>query len=180
MTRRRLPQSLQSDEPERLTRAARSPRDRLLLRTGLFLGVRVAELVGLRVEDVDLVAAVVQVRRGKGDRDRAVPIPAALLPELRAWLDGRAAGWLFPSPVDPQQHLSIRAVQRMVGRCRARAGIARAVTPHKLRHSFAVALLRSGADIIEVRDLLGHASVATTQVYLSATSERLRAAVDRL
>jgi integrase len=95
---RRLPSCLRGDEPDRLLAAAPTRRDRLLIGCGLLLGLRVAELVGLRVEALDLARGVCMVWRGKGDKDRAVPIPARLLPELAAWLDGRTGGWLFPSP----------------------------------------------------------------------------------
>lgn len=179
MPRRRLPNCLTGDEPDRLLAAAKKPRDRLLMLCGLLLGLRVSELVGRRVEDLDLDQAVCQCRRGKGDKDRAVPIPARLLPELRTWLAGRRDGWLFPG-VGCSGHLSVRAAQLLVQGAARRAGIARRVTPHRLRHSYAVRLLRTGADIMEIKELLGHSSVSTTQVYLSADAERMRAAVDRL
>ncbi len=175
---KRLPHSLRGDEPDRLLVATRGPRDRLLVLFGLYLGLRCAEIVCRRVEDLDLAGGVCQVRRGKGDRDRAVPIPARLRPELAAWLDGRS-GWVFPGR-GRAGHLTTRGVQKVVAAAARRAGIARHVHPHALRHSYATRLLRTGADILEVRDLLGHASIATTQLYLSSEPERLRAAVDRL
>lgn len=179
MARRRLPSSLRGDEPDRLLHQSAGPRDRLLYQCGLYLGLRVSELVGLAVEDIDLSRGVCTVRHGKGDKDRAVPIPAKLLPELRAWIGERQTGWLFPSPRGAG-HLSARAVQVSIRKAAQRAGIARHVTPHKLRHSYATNLLRRGADIVEIKELLGHSSIATTQVYLSADPERLRDAVDRL
>ncbi len=175
-----LPVSLRGDEPDRLLGSARTPRDRLLYLCGLLLGLRVSELVGLRVEDLDLDGGTCTVRHGKGDRDRALPIPARLLPELRSWIGTRRDGWVFPSPRSKTGHLSARAVQLSIRAAAARAGISRHTTPHKLRHSYATRLLQRGADIIEVRDLLGHSSVSTTQIYLSSEPERLRSAVDRL
>ncbi len=176
----RLPISLRGDEPERLIGVASTHRDRILLLMGYYLGLRVSEIVGCLVEDIDLDVAFCTVRRGKGDKDRAVPIPAALLPDLRAWIGGRTSGWLVPSKRSVTGHHAIRSVQKMIKAAAIRAGIARRVTPHKLRHTFAIRLLERGAHIIEVRDLMGHASVSTTEVYLGSEPERLRAAVDRL
>ncbi len=177
---KRLPIFLHGDEPERLFAAAVALRDRTLILVGFYLGLRVSEIVCRQVEDIDLDRALCVVRKGKGDKDRAVPIPVALLPALRAWIADRTTGWLFPSTRSQTGHLSARAFQKSIKLTAARAGISRHVTPHKLRHSYATALLHSGADIIEVRDLLGHSSVATTQIYLHTEPERLRAAVDRL
>jgi integrase/recombinase XerD len=176
---KRLPICLRGDEPDRLLAAVRCPRDRIIFLVGLYLGLRVSEIVGRRVEDVDLERAMYTVRGGKGDKDRVVPIPAKVLRDLQDWIGERKEGWLFPSR-GRTGHVTARAVQVAIEKAAKKAGIARHVTPHKLRHTYATRLLQRGADIIEVRDLLGHASVATTQIYLGSEPERLRAAVDRL
>jgi integrase len=169
---------------EALLGAADAPRDRLLLGLGLFCGLRVSELCKLEAPDLDLGAGQLLVREGKGGKDRTVPLPSRLVEELRGWLGGRTVGLVFPSPRKAGRPLTTRAVQLLIKRVAAKANIpgaleARKVHPHRLRHSFATRLLRSGADIIEVRDLLGHSSVGTTQVYLSADTTRLRSAVER-
>lgn len=183
MARKRLPVPLRQTEADGLLAAAARPRDRLAVLCSLYLGVRVAELTALEVPDVDLEARLARVRHGKGDRDRAIPIPRALVEPLRAWIGSRTSGYLLPSPRGGR--LSTRAVQLLFKRLAVRAGIPdalkpRKVTPHKARHRYAQQLLQKGATIIEVRDLLGHSSVATTQIYLFADAEGLRAAVDRL
>jgi integrase/recombinase XerD len=176
---KRLPVSLRGDEPDRLLAAVRCPRDRIVYLCGLYLGLRISEIVCRRVEDVDLQQSLYMVRHGKCDKDRSVPVPARLLPELRAWVGDRKEGWLFPSRGKTGQ-VTARGVQMAIAKAAKRAGIPRHVTPHKLRHTYATRLLQRGATIMEVRDLLGHASVATTQIYLECEPERLRAAVDRL
>lgn len=176
--RRRLPKTLIGDEAGRLLAAIRKPHHKLIASMGLYLGLRISEILDRRVEDFDFDRCICRVWHGKGDKDRAVPIPAKLLPELLAWCAGRT-GWLFPSH-SRTGRLGPRSVQRMIRSAARRAGITRKVTPHVWRHTCASQLLRSGADIIEVRDILGHSSVATTQVYLSSDPARLKSAMDRL
>jgi integrase/recombinase XerD len=182
---RRLPRSLPARELAALVAAAPAGRDRLLLEVGIGMGLRVSEITKLDAADLDLAAGVALVREGKGGKDRAVPVPDWLALKLAAWLGDRQLrpGYVFPSPRGGR--LSSRTVQRVIKRAAVRASLpgaedVRRYTPHKLRHSFATAALRAGADIIEVRDLLGHSSVSTTQVYLSSDASRLRDAVNRI
>jgi integrase/recombinase XerD len=187
--RKRLPTFFRGQEAEALVAAAGNDRDRLILQIGLFMGLRVSEITHLRTGDLDLhpETAVALVRQGKGDRDRYIPIPGRLLPELTAYVAGQVAGWLFPARFG-RGPLSSRAVQRMLKRVATAAGIAdvdvpRRITPHKLRHTFATTLLdknKGNADIRQVQELLGHSSVATTEIYTHVLPDRLRAVVDRL
>ena len=177
MSNRRLPQFLQSREPEQLLAATETERDRVLLMTLLYLGLRVAELCALMVEHIDFGQAVLFVREGKGKKDRALPLPRRFAGILRGWIGPRCSGYVFPSPRGGR--LTTRAVQILVKRVAARAGLRdalepRRVTPHKFRHAFATRMLERGADIIAVKEALGHASVATTQVYTHVSGERLR------
>jgi integrase/recombinase XerD len=179
--KKRLPKFIPPDEAERLAAAAGDRAlDRILVLCGLFLGLRVSELCELRVEDIELERRLAMVRGGKGDKDRNLPIAARLVGSLREWIGGRRDGWLFPSPREPRQHVSVRYVQVMVKRAALAAGVTRKVTPHILRHSFATNLLHKGADLREVQELLGHSSVATTEIYTHVMPDRLRGAVDRL
>ncbi len=119
---------------------ARSFRDRLIIMVGLYAGLRVSEIVGLRIERIDLDRGQILVYQGKGGKDRIVPISAKLEGPLRTWLRGRTEGWLFPSARIQDKPLSIRAVQLMIAATAKRAGIRRPdpsqrVTPHKLRHT---------------------------------------------
>jgi integrase len=184
MPKRRLPRSFPLAEARALLGGTTRDRDSLILQCGLYMGLRVSEITRLEVPDLDLEAGQCLVREGKGGKDRTVPIPSRLAADLRTWLAGRVVGYVFPSPRGSGR-LSSRAVQRMIKRVAVRAGIPdaekpRKVHPHKLRHTFATQALRSGADIIEVRDLMGHSSVATTQVYLSADGARLKDVSERL
>ncbi len=190
--RRRLPNFLRAHEQQQLIALAQARMDAaksaaklraarldwLMLQTGLLLGLRVSELCKLRAEHVDLAQATALVYQGKGDRDRYVPIPARLLEPLRAWLDGRTDGPVFRSPRGGQ--LSTRTVQLRFQVLGIRAGLPRKLKPHTLRHTFATRLLQAGATIREVQELLGHASVATTEIYTHVSTERLRAVVDKL
>lgn len=180
MAGRRLPVYLRPQELELLVAAAPTQRDRVILLIGAYAGLRVSEIVKLQVEHVDFEAAMLEVHAGKGDKDRNVPMHQRVGWELKAFLAGRRTGWVFASDRGGSGHLTSRAVQLMIAAAAARAQIARHVTPHKLRHTFATQLLAHGADLLEIKDLLGHASVATTQIYAAALPERLRGAVDRL
>lgn len=160
--------------------AAPSPRDRLILEIGAYAGLRVSEIVKLQVEHVDFEDGMLEVHAGKGDKDRNVPMHPRLASALRLYLAERKTGWVFGSGRGSSGHLTPRAVQLMIHATAERAEIVRHVTPHKLRHSFATLLLASGADLLEIKDLLGHSSVATTQIYAACLPERLRGAVERL
>lgn len=180
MARRRLPVYLRPQELERLFAEAPNPRDRLILLIGAYAGLRVSEIVKLQVEHVDFEGGMLEVHAGKGDKDRTLPLHQRIAWDLQLYLNGRQTGWVFPSARGQSGHLMPRAVQLMILAAAARAHIVRHVTPHKLRHTFASNLLFEGADLLEIKDLLGHASVSTTQIYAIARPEKLRAAVDRL
>jgi integrase/recombinase XerC len=185
---KRLPGYLRRDETEALFAAAAEAaagddpvavRDLAMAELFYSSGLRLAELAGADVRDLDLLADQVRVR-GKGRKERIVPVGRAAEAALRRWLavrDGLAAGGagdrgaLFVSRRG--RRLSARTVQRRVQALYRRAGIAgRRV--HSLRHSFATHLLDAGADLRAVQELLGHASLATTQVYTHTSVERLK------
>jgi site-specific recombinase XerD len=156
-------------------------RDLAMIATGLLAGPRVAELCALTVVNVDLDGAVLMIVAGKGLKDRNIPIGKRLLGILKKWLartGERTTGYLFPGPNG--KRLAKRTFQLRLDSLAKAAGVEKDVHPHMLRHSFATSLLRSGSDIREVMELLGHANLATTAIYLSVANERLRGAVDRL
>src|SRR5438270_7220122 len=109
---RRLPTFFRESEAEALILAAGNERDRLILRFGMGLGLRVSEITKLEVPDMDLARGMAQIRQAKGDKDRVVPIGDKLVDELRAWIGTRTQGPLFPSPRGGGR-LSSRAIQRM-------------------------------------------------------------------
>jgi site-specific recombinase XerD len=156
-------------------------RDRAILELFYATGIRLSELVGLQREDLDLRRQTVRVL-GKGRKERIVVFgekARQALEEYRAHLrtqQGRAGGPLFPGRSGP---LSPRTVQRIVGRHLGRLARAGGRSPHVLRHSFATHLLDRGADIRAIQELLGHASLGTTQVYTHVSVEALRRAFDR-
>jgi integrase/recombinase XerD len=196
---RRLPKALPVDAVARLIEAAgdegpRGLRDRALLELLYATGARISEAVGLDVDDIDLgpdraeVAPVSVVRlRGKGSKERLVPVGSYALRALQAYLvrgrpalaaaTGRAAGHprgaLFLNVRGGR--LSRQSAWQVLADTARRAGLpAAGVSPHTLRHSFATHLLEGGADVRSVQELLGHASVTTTQIYTLVTVDSLR------
>jgi integrase/recombinase XerC len=164
-----LPKALSPDEAAKLLAFAPDDaaalRDRAMFELCYSSGLRLSELTGLRLQDLDLAAETVRVH-GKGGKTRIVPVGRLALEALRAWLAARPAlgsELVFVGrtggPIDP------RTVQR---RLRARAlaqGISQAVHPHMLRHSFASHVLQSSGDLRAVQEMLGHASISSTQIY---------------
>ncbi|GAB2596657.1 tyrosine-type recombinase/integrase [Pseudactinotalea suaedae] len=142
-------------------------------------GVRVSELVGVDLQDVDLDQRLVKVL-GKGDKERLVPFGVPAARAIQAWLGARPA---LATPRSPEAlflgvrggRLDVRQVRDVVHQLTALAGV-RDLAPHGLRHSAATHLLEGGSDLRSVQEVLGHASLATTQRYTHISSERLRAA----
>ncbi len=183
---RPLPKALSLDDVEELLAVpGEGPgpmRDRVLLELLYGAGLRISEAVGLDLDDVDRSERLVRVR-GKGDKERIVPYGRAAGAAIDAWLvRGRPA-------LQPRDHavilnlrgrrLSRQGAWQVVGRHAERAGLQGDISPHTLRHSFATHLLDNGADVRDVQELLGHASVATTQIYTMVSQTRLRDVYER-
>jgi integrase/recombinase XerD len=185
---RRLPKALPLTDVEAILEAAGSAgttlalRDRALLEVLYGTGARISEAVGLDVDDVDRVDATV-VLRGKGGKERLVPIGSYALaavdayltrarPELASVGSADGAGALFVNARGGR--LSRQSAWTVLVKAADRAGVTRDVSPHTLRHSFATHLLEGGADVRVVQELLGHASVTTTQIYTLVTVDNLR------
>lgn len=170
---KRLPVILSRDEVRRLLAAARRLKTRTMLTTIYATGLRVSELVGLKVADIDSRRMVVRVRQGKGQKDRYVMLSGKLLDVLRAyWREYRPADWLFPGD-DPAKPLHRRVVQQHCYIAARRAGLAKRVSPHALRHAFATHLLEAGTDIRTIQALLGHRSLRTTALYTYVSPEKV-------
>jgi integrase/recombinase XerD len=169
-----LPCVLSPEEVLRLVEAAPSGRDRTLLRTAYACGLRINELLHLRINDIDSARMVVIIRQGKGGKDRLVPLSSRLLDELRAyWRQYRPPTWLFPG-ARPQHPMNASNVQRMCQRLVARAGLTKRATPHTLRHSFATHMLEAGVDLLTLQAILGHGNLDTTAHYLHIGTRRLQ------
>ena len=197
MKPRRLPTTISPAEFERLvaapsTKAPTGLRNAAAIAAMYHCGLRVSEVVGLSPRDIDLEARELRVRNGKGGRDRDLPIPAAAIPHLASWADARPESRFFFCTVSEGarhragEQLSTRYVRAMVYRCAETAEVTKRtddnrevpINPHVLRHSYATHLLASGVHVRAVQQLLGHSSLATTEVYLHVRPEELRAAVD--
>jgi site-specific recombinase XerD len=145
----------------------------VLLSTAYACGLRVSELVRLRVEDIDSGRMQVAVRQGKGAKERRVPLSKNLLALLRDyWRAERPGSWLFPGGRE-NRPLTVSLVQRLCQRTRERTRLKKPVTPHSLRHSYATHLLEAGVDLPTIQKLLGHGSLSSTMRYLHVRSERL-------
>lgn len=155
-------------------------RDVALLEVGYSSGLRVSELCSLKLTDIDRARGTVLVL-GKGAKERAVPIGAPALRAVDAWLVRRAE---VARPSSPDTvflgarggYLDPRVARRVVHRATRAAGETSEIGPHGLRHAMATHLIEGGADLRSVQEMLGHASVATTQAYTHVTTERLRSA----
>lgn len=186
----KLPGVLDEEEVRRLLEAAggegfRELRDRAILETLYGGGLRVSELAGLDLSDLQLEEGTAVVR-GKGGKERLSPLGRRSCESLAAYLPERARR-LERLGTSPEavflnkngSRLDVRSIRRILDDRAAQAGLRKAVTPHTLRHSFATHLLDRGADLRAVQELLGHASLTTTQIYTHVTTHRLKEVYDR-
>jgi integrase/recombinase XerD len=187
---RRLPAPLSVEECRRLLeapdpRTAAGRRDRAMLELLYATGLRVSELVGLTLNDLDLEARVLKAR-GKGNKERLVPVGAPAAAAVAAYLAGGTRERLLKGR--RSRHLFVTArggrltrqgFAKLLDRWARQAGIARRVSPHKLRHSFATHLLAGGADLRAVQAMLGHADVETTQIYTHVETSQARRLYER-
>ena len=184
---RKLPVYLLESELERLfgapdTSEPRGVRDRCMMVLMAFCGLRLQEVVGLNLRDIDMNSRTLRVT-GKGSKERLVPVNETAARELLAWLHVRMAAdgerALFTNRFG--RRLSGRMVEKIVDKYVRASGLSRkGLSPHKLRHTFATLLHSKDVDLVEIQALLGHASIATTQIYTHTNPARLQEAVDRL
>ncbi len=186
---RRLPGVLSSQEVERLLAIPRPAtplewRDAAMLELMYASGLRVSELVGLRLSDLDLSVGIIHVL-GKGDKERLVPVGEAAAQSLRTYLTRgrpelerrRASPHLFLGRHG--RRLTRQMFWQIFKRAARAAGIVKRVTPHTLRHSFATHLLENGADLRAVQLMLGHADIGTTEIYTHVSRAHLKAIYDK-
>ncbi|MDD5227100.1 MAG: tyrosine recombinase XerC [Candidatus Omnitrophica bacterium] len=181
---KRLPSFMNPDEITKLLDAPsknswEEKRDKAILEMLYSSGLRVSELAGLNHDDLDFFQGLVRVR-GKGKKERIVPVGQAALNGLRAYLDMKAPREnanaikkpLFISRIGSR--LTDRSVRRMILKYVKRTGLGKEISPHTFRHSFATHMLDRGADLRSVQELLGHANLSTTQIYTHVTTQRLK------
>jgi site-specific recombinase XerD len=173
-TPRRAPVVLSQEEVAHLLEAAPGLKVKAALSVAYGAGLRVSEVVALKVSDIDSERMTLRVERGKGQRDRYVMLSPQLLELLREWWRAaRPQAWLFPgqNPVNP---MSARQLNRAVHAAKNLAGISKRVSTHTLRHSFATHLLEQNVDIRVIQVLLGHAKLETTALYTRVAVNTIR------
>ena len=180
---KRLPVVLSTDEVAAFFAALVDVKHRAILMTAYAAGLRLSEVIGLRVDDVDSKRMVIRVRQAKGRRDRYVMLSPRLLALLREyWKLERPTDWLFPGDV-PGNSITGKAVHKICVRAAEDAGLGKHVTVHTLRHSFATHLLEAGTDIRTIQILLGHRKLETTAIYTHvspAAVEATQSPLDRI
>ena len=183
---RKLPEIMSPDEVKRLIAAAGNLKHQTALALAYATGLRVNEVVHLKVGDIDSQRMTLRVEQGKGQKDRYAMLSPLLLERLRVWwrvaraqgkmLDG---GWLFPG-LDPIEPLSTRQLNRAIHAAADEAGIEKRISMHSLRHAFATHLLEQKVDIRLIQVLLGHKKLETTALYAQVATDILREVVSPL
>jgi site-specific recombinase XerD len=171
---RQLPVVLSPEEVVRLLDAAPGLKYKAALSVAYGAGLRVSEVVALKVGDIDSKRMIIRVEQGKGRKDRYVMLSPHLLELLRAWYKAaRPQGWLFPgmNPVNP---MTTRQLRRACHAAAHMAEIGKPVSPHTLRHSFATHLLEQNTDVRVIQVLLGHAKLDTTALYTRVATRTIR------
>jgi integrase/recombinase XerD len=190
---RKLPEFLSVEEVDLLLAAPdrstdRGSRDGAMLETLYATGLRVSELVKLRLEDVNFDAGYL-VTMGKGKKERLVPLGEVALSAIRSYVEGARPHFLLPTVAARAgdalfltrlgRRMTRQGFWKLLGRYAVAAGIRKAISPHKLRHSFATHLVERGADLRAVQAMLGHADIGTTEIYTHVSRAHLRAVYDK-
>jgi len=178
-----LPSFLTEEEITKLVEAPqgkddKSLRDRAILETFYSTGMRIGELVGLSLDDVDFIAAVIKAK-GKGKKERLLPIGEKALNAIKNYIDQRSKKSNDVFLNKNGKRISDRGVRNIVYKYIRLASLRGGISPHSLRHSFATHLLNRGADLRSVQELLGHVNLSTTQIYTHLTTEKLKSVYDK-
>jgi len=173
---RRLPDVLNEQEVVRLIQAVTNVKHKTMLMLTYASGLRVSEVVRLKIEDLDIERRMIHIRGAKGKKDRFTLFPLSMVGVLHQyWGMYRlgTSGWLFPGAV-PSRPLAIRSIQAVFERAVEKAGIEKPISMHTLRHSFATHLLEQGTDLRYIQELLGHQSSRTTEIYTHISTKSIR------
>ncbi len=161
---RRLPVVLTKEEVQRVLGAIGNVKHRLMVALAYSAGLRVSEVVKLKVADVELEARVLNIREAKGQKDRITLVAERLVPDLEKLVYRRQGGeWLFESMRGGK--LSARSLQAVFAQALGRSGVQKDATFHSLRHSFATHVIEGGTDVLHLQKILGHSNIRTTQIY---------------
>ena len=167
--RQQLPKMLNKREVHRVIESTKNPKHQLILKLCYGMGLRVSEVVNLKISDIDSHTMMVRVVQGKGKKDRVVPLPESVLDELRDYYKMyRPKEFLFEGQQGGQY--SIRSAQSVFKNALKKAGITKSIGIHGLRHSYATHLLETGTDMRFIQELLGHHSIKTTEKYTHVTN----------
>lgn len=170
---KKLPVVLSRSEIEKIINATENTKYKLMIALGYGCGLRVSEVVDLKVKDLNIDELVVHIKGAKGKKDRISVVPEKMQNDLRNLIAGKnAQDFIFVSSHGGK--LTTTSLQKMFRKSLARAGIRKPATFHSLRHSFATHLLENGTDVRYVQKLLGHANIRTTQVYTQVTNPKLK------
>jgi len=175
MKEQKLPDVLNEEEVLRIFKAVSNLKHRTMLMLAYASGLRVSEVVSLKVEDFDGDRNMIHIRGAKGKKDRYTLLPESLRETLhRYWKEYELgkSGWFFPG-AKQNYHLAARSIQHVFERAVQQAGITKPVSMHTLRHSFATHLLEHGTDLRYIQELLGHESSKTTEVYTHVSKQRI-------
>ena len=163
-----LPNYLTTDEVKKLIRSVENIKHRCIIKLLYGSGLRLSELLNLKVTDIDSKSMIIHIKNSKGNKDRVVMLSKDLLEELRIYfIKHKPAVYLFEGQTGGMY--SAKSVQMIVKNAASKAGIKKQVTPHTLRHSFATHLLETGTDIRYIQQLMGHNSIKTTEKYTHIT-----------
>jgi len=178
-----LPHFMSEEETVKLIEAPQAGKVGTLRNKAIFellysTGMRVSELVGLNVDDVDFFGNIIKVM-GKGKKERMVPVGETALKALKDYLDSRKVEHSFVFANKNGTRLSDRSVRNIINKYILEQALSQHVTPHMFRHSFATHLLNHGADLRSVQELLGHVNLSTTQIYTHLTTDKLKKVYDQ-
>jgi site-specific recombinase XerD len=172
---KKLPDVLNEEEVVKIFRSVQNLKHRTMLMLAYASGLRVSEVVNLKIEDFDAERGLIHIRGAKGKKDRYTLLPVSLRDTLhRYWKEYNlgTSGWLFTG-AKPDYHLAARSIQHVFERAVKQSGITKPVSMHTLRHSFATHLLEHGTDLRYIQELLGHGSSKTTEIYTHVSKQHI-------
>jgi len=171
---KKIPTVLTTSEIKKLLNSIKNKKSKLIVSLIYSCGLRVSELINLKIEDLKFEEKIGHIRQSKGKKDRIFNIPSHLFSQLKKQVENQKKQnkkFLFTGP---KGKLTERNIQKIVNNAAKKAGIEKRVHPHTLRHSFATHLLEQGVDIRHIQELLGHADLSTTQIYTHISREELK------